>query len=326
MAKKDPVLTSINNLVPQFKYAFEKAESYNFPPGYASAEQILVCGMGGSALGAEALRTLVQDQLKIPFAIVRDYHLPAYVNEKTLVVLISYSGTTEEVLSCAEEAVRKNTLVIGISSNGELKELMKKNSKPSLVFETSLNPAGQPRSGLGLSLGMFWGALVKLGFLNKPEIAEILPRWSSLAQKTRNKLIIFVSSGFLEGACRAGRNIINETAKTYADYHILPEMNHHLLEGLACPASNKKNLVFLFLESEFYEPKILTRLKLTREVVRKNKIKTITVKLKGKNRAEQMLETIFNASRLSCQLSKIYRVDPLSIPWVKWFKGRLAEK
>jgi len=195
-----------------------------------------------------------------------------------------------------------------------------------LVFETSLNPAGQPRSGLGLSLGMFWGALVKLGFLNKPEIAEILPRWSSLAQKTRNKLIIFVSSGFLEGACRAGRNIINETAKTYADYHILPEMNHHLLEGLACPASNKKNLVFLFLESEFYEPKILTRLKLTREVVRKNKIKTITVKLKGKNRAEQMLETIFNASRLSCQLSKIYRVDPLSIPWVKWFKGRLAEK
>src|SRR5690349_13251814 len=105
------VLGSIEQLGDQSKQAWEEVHALQFPEQYKKATSIVFSGMGGSALGAYVTKAMYMDTLMVPFEIVNDYHLPPYVNKDTLVILSSYSGTTEETLFSAQEALDKGAMV-----------------------------------------------------------------------------------------------------------------------------------------------------------------------------------------------------------------------
>ncbi len=104
-----------------YQRAWQEAEKIKFPADYQQVDKIVVCGMGGSAIGGD----LARDFCKIPFFVNRDYHLPEFVDDKSLVILVSYSGNTEEVLNSMEEGKKKKAKIFIISSGGSLLERAK---------------------------------------------------------------------------------------------------------------------------------------------------------------------------------------------------------
>lgn len=310
--------------------------------------KIILCGMGGSALGAYLLKAAFFDSLKVPFEIAGGYRLPGSVDSKTLLILSSYSGGTEEVLSVIGEARRRGAKIVGIAAataeagqGGKLAELLKKDGLPIFVFNTKDNPSGQPRMGLGYALFGLWGILAKLGLLTEPKWSEIIlaaksaiKKWGLkspannncakwLAKELQNKLPVLVTSGFLDGNGHIFANQINETAKQFVAHYPIPELNHHLMEGLQFPAENKKLLYFVFLESALYPKRIKQRFAITKKVLTKNKIKFTAHEIESKNVAAATIEALIFGSYASFYLAMLNRVNPAIVPWVDFFKKEL---
>src|SRR3990167_11452874 len=121
------VIKSVNFLKDQLSQSFSEALAITYPSQHKNAKRIVICGMGGSRFPSLIISKLFKDKFKIPYEVVDDYNLPGYVGDKTLVILSSYSGTTEEVLTCAKKAISKKSLITGITAGGELADFFKKN-------------------------------------------------------------------------------------------------------------------------------------------------------------------------------------------------------
>jgi len=341
----EKVLQSIDTLPNQLKQSFSEALNINFPEDYKNVKSVVVCGMGGSRFPVFIIKELFKEKLKIPYVFNDDYNLPGYIDKNTLVILSSYSGTTEEVLICGEKALAKKAKIIGITVGGGLELFLAKNNFPLYKINPVYNPSGQPRIGFGYFVGGHLGLLFNLGFLNleKRMIEEAINYLSSLisnfqvniptnnnlikqlAQKLYQKYPYYIVSEFLTGVGNAIANQTNETAKSISSFRIIPELDHHLMEGLKFPDKLKEILVFIFFFSNLYSPKIQKRFIITKEIVEKNNILTIWYELKGKNKIEQAFELMAIGSYLSMYLSVLYEQDPTIIPYVDYFKKRLKE-
>ena len=131
---KDLAFQSIQLLPNQIKQALRETKRINFPKSYFQVQNIVIAGMGGSAFSYYVTQALFGRKLKIPFLLANDYNLPGFVNEDTLVIASSYSGNTEEMLSCANEAIKKRAKLTAVTSGGKLKELMRRNNLPFYLF------------------------------------------------------------------------------------------------------------------------------------------------------------------------------------------------
>lgn len=336
---------SIVALSDQCEQALSDVAALTLPQNYKKASSIVFCGMGGSAYGGRIIKSLFSDTLKVPVEVVTDYHLPGFVNESTLVFVASYSGSTEETVSCMTEAVSKKLMVMGISSGGEIKRVLEKEGKPVYCFEPKYNPSGQPRIGQGyMQIGQIT-MLSKLGYLPVTDnqllemvaklrvltklFAREIPQSENSAKRIAQALggsnIMLIGAQFLEGAIHAIRNPFHETGKHFADYAIVPELNHHLMEGLSYPVVNKKLLHFVFIESDLYSDRIKKRMELTREVVAKNGMETHSYRLTFPTKLGQVFELIVLGSFITYYLAMYHGVDPAKIPWVDYFKKKLKE-
>jgi glucose/mannose-6-phosphate isomerase len=143
---------SIQLLGKQVEEVLAEAKKVKIPGSYKKINNIVVLGMGGSALGAHVIKSLFFNLLQIPVEIVNGYKAPASVSSKTLVIASSYSGSTEEVLNSVKEAKKKQAKIVVICSGGKLADWVKKNKILALVFTTNNNPCGSPRMGLGYSI------------------------------------------------------------------------------------------------------------------------------------------------------------------------------
>ena len=327
--KYKAVFESIKMVPQQFMSALD--QDVKIPASYKITKNVVLCGMGGSALGAHIVRAL--DASKVPFLFYNDYRLPRFVNKGTLFIASSYSGNTEEVLFSLNLAIKAKAKVIGIASGGKLEKRIKTKKLPFIKFDTKFNPSEQPRNGLGYALGALFNILIKLDFteyrveylkdLLRNTKAPSITKAEKLAKELKGCAPIVVASQFLEGNAHVLVNQLNETCKLFSEFNSIPELNHHLMEGLKRPELNKKYLKFLFLDSELYSPKILKRFKITKDVVKKNKISYTEYRVSGKRRMEQVLDLLMFGSLLGLVLSIMYKEDPEKIPWVDYFKDHL---
>ncbi len=339
------VIQSIDNLPNQLKQSLEESLKIKYPSNYNGIENVVVCGMGGSRFPSLIIQNLFKQELKVPYFINDDYHLPGFVNEKTLVVLSSYSGTTEEVISCATQALEKKTKITGLTVGGELKSFFEKNNIPFYLINPIFNPSEQPRIGFGYFVGGHLGILINLKLINilSEKVFQAIKNLKTLTKQFKietnlnnnpikklalnlyQKYPYYIVSEFLTGVGNAIANQTNETAKSISGFRVIPELNHHLMEGLKFPKKLKEILTFVFFYSSLYSEKIQKRFKITKEVVEQNKINTIWYELTGKNKIEQTFELMAIGSYLSMYLSVLYEQDPKVIPYVDYFKKRLKE-
>lgn len=341
----DVVIKSIDSLPLQLKDSFEKSYLVKFPKSYEKVTKVVICGQGGSRFPSLILKNLFKDVLKVPYIINDDYILPGFVDKNTLVILSSYSGTTEEVLFSAEAALKKGAKICGITVGSKLAEFLEKHKLPHYRINPIYNPSNQPRIGFGYFVGGHMGFLFKLKFVkfNKKEFEAAIKRLDTLSKKfrvevkTSNNVVkqlatklyqrypFYIVGEFLRGVGNSMANQTNETAKAISDFRVIPELNHHLMEGLKFPDILKKLLIFVFFYSRFYSMRIQKRFKITKEVVEKNKVESVWFELQGKNKVEQTLELMSVGSYLSMYLSVLYNEDPKVVPYVDYFKKRLAE-
>lgn len=332
---KSNMIGSIDELYLQLEQTWSDIKKIEVDPKYSKAENIVVVGMGGSALGPHVVKSLYFDSLKIPFEIVNGYNLPGYANEKTLVVLSSNSGSTEEVLSAASQAQAKKTMIMGMTTGGKLGEFLKQNNYPSYIFEQKHNPSGQPRMSNGYMILGMMGLFHRAGLISINEIEvqksikllnnniNIKTQAQEYAKKLANKIIILVGSTFLSGTVHTFNNQLNENAKNFSSYFLIPELNHHLMEGLGFPDSNKNNLIYIFINSYLYPERIQKRFALTKEVISKNNIEVLEFNPKGSSKLEQSFEVLLFGSYVSYYLALENHLDPSPIPWVDYFKEKL---
>lgn len=330
----DTALESIKLLPQQIRQTWEDTEKLEFNQEYKNLEQIVISGMGGSIYNYYFLESVFKDELNKPLIKVNNYGLPTFVNEKTLFIASSYSGTTEEVIFNLKQALNKKAKCVVFSAGGGLLEIAKTEKIPYYHFEPKYNPSGQPRMGQGYMLFGALGILANLGYLKKPidltflnEIGKLTDKLHGYAKELANKLLnqelFFVAADHLAGNAHILRNQTNETAKLYANYNLVPELNHHLMEGLKHP--DNRNRIFVFLNSQLYQKRNQQRLNLTKEVIKKNGYQVLEFAPFGNSKLAQFVEVLIWGGYLTYELGKSYQEDPNQIPWVDYFKNKLGK-
>ena len=328
-------LGSTEKLGEQMAAAWEQVQHVEVPDDYKNVSNIVFCGMGASIYGALVFKALTGENNKYPTEYVSDYHLPKFVNNNSLVVLTSYSGTTEEVLSCAHEAKEMGAKMLILTKGGPLSEFAKENSIPSYRFDGALNPAGVPRLGNGYTILGLLGLLNKAGIyhIDEAEVkdaiallgekkAEIKQWAQGDAQKYMGKVPIVIAAEHLSGNAQILRNQFNETSKAFSAFYLVPDLNHHLMEGLQFP--HPTNLQFILLVSGNYSEKIQKRMKLTSDVIKQNNHVVHDVTSNGSSKFADFLTTLAYGCYLTLYLGLLYEQNPAVNPWVDWFKNELA--
>ena len=208
------VLGSADELSKQVEDAYTEASKVDVPQNYKDIDNIVMCGMGGSGLGARVIESVYGPELRYPLTRVNDYHLPEYVSERSLVVCSSYSGETEETIQNAREAIEKNAKWMAIGTGNSLIRMAQESNAPYYQINPKFNPSEQPRMAIGYSIV---GQLVlasKAGVLNLNEelLSKVVVEMEDvkkrneqsvpssdngakkLGQLIQNKIILFFSS------------------------------------------------------------------------------------------------------------------------------------
>jgi len=342
---RNGVAKSISLLPEQCEQVLKDFDKIIIPKDYKNFKEIVANGMGGSSIGIRIIKSSMSDKINVPILITPGYDTPSFISKNTLYIISSYSGGTEEPISVYKEVKKKGAKIIAIASagKGKLQTMMKKYGIPGYNFIVKNNPSMQPRLGVGYMVFSTVAIMIKTGVLRiqieelkemirylKVKSKRLLPgiilnnnEAKKIAAKLYNYQPIIVGAQFLSGNTYALRNQINESSKNFSSYLLLPELNHYSMEGLSFPKSNKNTLVFLFLESDLFHKRVQKRIKLTKEVVKKNGIKIISLKLNGKTKFIQAFEMLQLGSWVSYYLGILNGVDPVKIPWVDWFKEKL---
>lgn len=338
------MLGSVEALYKQLTHAWEDTQALTFTPT-TEIREVVLAGMGGSALGADVIKTLYKHELKVPFDVTREYTLPGYVSEDTLVILASYSGTTEEIVSCAQDAINRKAQVMVIAAGGTLIDMAKDHGWTYYQINPTHNPSNQPRMAIGYAVFGTICLLSKAGLLtltkeevdavsavikktveaSTVEVSQDIAPAKLLAYTMYEKRPIYVVAEFLEGAGHVICNQTNENAKAYADFKVIPELNHHLMEGLRFPASNVETHLFVFINSPLYNARNEARMKLTQKIVEDNHIETMMLELHSETKLEQVFETIALVGFAGFYLSMLEGIDPSPIPFVDKFKDELSK-
>jgi len=337
LKKLDPVDTIgiSEKLLEQCQAAWDQVNKLDVPK-IESIQTVVFCGMGASIYGALVLKSLLGSEIQFPTEVISDYLLPDYVGKNTLVVLTSYSGTTEEVLSCAQEAKAKEAPMIILTKGGPLAEFAKDNNVPAYIFDGKLNSGNVPRLGAGYTILGLIGLLNKARVINVEEeeitqaIIRMKEKFADLKQQALadheifvNQIPIIFSAEHLSGNAQIVRNQFNETSKAFSSYFLIPDLNHHLMEGLQFPTDAP--LHFLIFNSPNYSEKIRKRVELTIDVVHKNNYPVHEFTTSGQSLYDDFLEVLVYGSFLTLFLGLAYNQNPAINPWVDWFKSQLAE-
>lgn len=335
--KLDPqdTLGSTEKMAEQMEAAWEQVQHVQVPQDYKDVSNIVFCGMGASIYGALVFKAIAGENNKYPTEYVSDYHLPKFVGGSSLVVLTSYSGTTEEVLSCAHEAKEMGAKMLILTKGGPLAEFAKENNIPSYIFDGALNPAGVPRLGNGYTIIGLLGLLSKAGIyeVTSEQIQEAIgvlkarreeiKNWALKdAEKYLGKVPIIIAAEHLSGNAQILRNQFNETSKAFSSFFLVPDLNHHLMEGLQFP--HPTNLQFILIMSHNYSDKIKKRMGLTADVIRKNNHVVHDITSEGSTKYVDFITILAYGCYLTLYLGLLYEQNPAVNPWVDWFKEQLA--
>lgn len=308
-----------------------RAEENGFVP-----ENIVVAALGGSALAAEMARDWLQ--LPVPLEIVSGYEVPAYVNSKTLVVAVSYSGGTEETLSAVANAEMKGARIAAVSAGGRLIEVANKHSYPAVVLPQNM----QPRMGVLFNLRALVTVFESYGLVesasaemaaNADWLQEEMAAWhpdvpeadnyaKQLAQKAVGKTTI-VYGGILSAAAHKWKVAVNENAKNTAFYNVLPEFCHNEFTGWTSHPVDKPFAVF-DLRSSFDHPQVQKRFEIADRLLSGKRPKAEVVEVKGENLITQFAWASVLSDYVSTYLAVLNNVDPTALDLVDKMKKELA--
>jgi glucose/mannose-6-phosphate isomerase len=304
-------------------------------------QNIILTGLGGSAIGGDLLRSYLADELDIPFMVNRYYTLPEYVGKNTLVIVSSYSGNTEETISAHKDAMKRKARVLCISTGGETAKTAKKFKQPWIQVPPGLSP----RAALGYSFFPLLVVLGKLGFI-KPkdkdikETIQLLKNKSDLfknpespdntplklAERLKNKLpVIYSPVEHLDTVNIRWRGQIAENAKQLSSGHVLPEMNHNELVGWKVLTELMKNMHVVFLKDIGTHKRVAIRGVITKQIVSQYAGEVTEVASEGKGLLARLFSLIYFGDWVTLYLAILNTVDPEPVAIIDYLKNELSK-
>ena len=302
-------------------------EALSLPKGISVSgrvDNIVITGMGGSAMGGDLLKIYLSDA-NIPVYVNRDYKLPKFINENSLVFAVSYSGNTEETLSALADAKEKNAKIIGITSGGKLADECEK----VITIPSGL----QPRAALGYLFFPMLGILhntnitrVKNDDLN--EMMDILKQTDKfndageeLSKKLKEKIPIIYASEALGAIAFRWKTQINENAKMPAFYNVFSEMNHN--EIAAYKGMDRKFAVVMIRDKNDNE-RIKKRMDICKEIMEEH-VEVEEVETQGESLLARMFSTIYLGDFVSYYMALWNRADPGPVEIIEGMKRKLVQ-
>jgi glucose/mannose-6-phosphate isomerase len=331
----------LHGLPQQCRTAWDKARDFELPQGYAAIDKVVVLGMGGSAIGGDLVRSLVSSKKKPIIFVSRDYDLPAFVDDRTLVIASSYSGNTEETLSAFSQALEKKCKKLAITTGGKLKALAENARVPAFIIDY----VAQPRAAVGYSFMSLIAFLQKLGLLEDKtaevetmiqdlekllaELKETVPTGSNrakqLAAKLHGKIAVIYGAGILSEVAHRWKTQINENGKAWAFYETFPELNHNAVVGYQFPQELASRIYVVMLRCPSLHPRILIRYQVTSELLEQSGISHQTIDSRGKSELSQMMGLVYLGDWVSYYLAILYEIDPTPIKAIDYLKKRLSQ-
>jgi len=333
------MLVHLHGLPQQCRQAWEKASKFALPTDFKDINKIVICGMGGSAIGGDLLHGLTSNLSKPLVFVHRGYDLPAFVDSKTLVIASSYSGNTEETLSAFKQALNTNCKKLAVTTGGKLRNLAQEKQVPIFTIDY-LSP---PRAALGYSFIPLIALLSKLGFLEDKsaevegmvqtlkellgKLAEDIPiahnPAKQLASKLFGKLVAIYGAGILSPVARRWKGEFNENSKAWAFYETFPELNHNTVVGYEFPKEMADKLYVILLRCPSLHPRILARYQITCEILQKAGVKHEIFDSQGENELTQMMSLLFLGDWTSYYLAMLNQTDPMPVKMIDYLKKRL---
>lgn len=293
---------------------------------------VLICGLGGSGIGGTIVTDLVADTINVPICSTKDYSIPNFVDEYTLVIASSYSGNTEETLYALDQCQSRNAQIACITSGGKLAELAKAKG-----FNLIQIPGGHPpRAMFAYSFTQLFFMLHHYGLIDdsfqlefEKGIALLDEHQESIkseAQELAKKLfgttpVIYTAAGF-EGVGVRFRQQVNENSKMLCWHHVVPEMNHNELLGWRI---NTEKLGVVYFRNQCDYSRNQVRIDINKEVLAKYTDNISEVWSKGDTKIENSLYHINLGDWVSWYLSEMNEVDAIEIDVINYLKGSLAK-
>ncbi|MDH4222062.1 MAG: bifunctional phosphoglucose/phosphomannose isomerase [candidate division Zixibacteria bacterium] len=302
---------------------------------------IALAGMGGSAIGGDLIRSYLTFELKVPFLVCRNYLLPEFIDNRSLVFVSSYSGNTEETLSAYKQARSKKARIIAVTSGGKLLEKCRKDGFPFVAIPEGFSP----RAALGYSFTPILVILSRLKIIadRKEEIVKtssylerkrdeyILGKKleqnpaKSLALKLHNKIpIIYSSVDYFDAVGYRWKGQFCENSKVLAFNNYFPEFNHNELVGWKVLEHIREKLIVVLLKDKEDHPRIKRRMKIVKNIIEKEKVEVLEIKSQGQNLLSRMFYLIQLGDFVSFYLAILNRIDPTPVKVIDYLKTRLT--
>ena len=340
----DNMYNRIFDLPEQMKDALEIGQKWKINPDeFSDIKNIVVIGMGGSAIGGDLIRTLFASDLMIPFNVIRNYTLPEYVDDETLVIASSYSGNTEETLSALDDALERKAMIAAVSTGGILKDVCELNQIPLAVIPSGM----QPRAALGYSFVPVLIFLEKIGLVKNivDKIEKTIAHLTTsremyiednlldknlakqLADKIHSKMLIIYSGPTLtDTVAMRWKGQICENSKNMAFANHYAEFNHNELVGWAdAVKEHKDNLIVFQLRDRDDHPQIIKRMNIVKSLIEEYEIDVIDIQSKGENKIERMFYLIQLCDFVSYYLAVLNNADPSPVDVIMRLKKLLSE-
>ena len=317
----------------QLKEAIEIGRSANVSPSTNEIRNVVCTGLGGSGIGGSLAYEFVGNELKVPLSANKDYFLPHYVNEHTLVICSSYSGNTEETLAAFQEALEAKANIVCVSSGGSLIELAKEHNLDYIIL-----PGGNPpRAMLAYSLvqqfyilqaynligGTFEKELLSaIALLNKEE-EHIQSQASEIASQLQDTVPVIYVDNSMDAVGVRFRQQINENSKMLSWSGPVPEMNHNELVGWR---NEVAPWVPIFLRNKADYKRNQQRIEINKEIVSKYSKKVLEIWSKGDNHTERALYLIHLTDWVSLYLGELNGVDVVEVKVIDFLKSSLAKQ
>lgn len=322
----------------QVEDAAKRARSFSFTPP-SGIRNAIVCGMGGSAIGGDIAREYLRDFLEIPVEVSRDYGLPGYAGTRSLVVVSSYSGNTEETVSSMREALGVGAVIVALSTGGEVKRIAQERGVPHLEL-----PAGfAPREALAYSV---LPLLFLLSFYSPgapleadlPEaislLRELSPRLAdpgpenetySLAAALQNSFpVIYSDAHHMGSVVTRWRSQLAENSEALASSHLLPEMNHNEIMGWRPGDLLPRRCHVIFLADRGARERVRRAWGFSRELIERSAGGVTEIRSEGKGLLSRMLSLIYKGDFVSLYHSFLRGIDPSPVERIDFLKDRLS--
>lgn len=334
----------VSNQIDVLKHSYEqiefaKSNAYNFTVSeFEGIEKIIVCGMGGSAIGGEVVSNLFNKEISIPIFVNRGYDIPNFSDKNTLIIVSSYSGNTEESISAFLQAVNKRCKIISFSTGGKLEELCLAHKLPFIKLKTGYHP----RFALYLITFTLIKIFENLGLIaNQSDFIDkciellknkalIYDENNSLPIKLANYFtgfipIIYGVNDFNNSLANRLKGQFNENSKLHAFFNLLPEMNHNEIIGWETFSETSIRAKVIFLLDKEIHPRIKVRFDVLESLLVNKGIEIVKFESNEHDFKLRLIDQIFLGDWLTYYLALNRKKDPAEIDYINFLKQELSK-